>query len=108
MSACFETLLSNAVAATLLAFGVGLAALLRLRPAVRHALWLIVLVKFITPPLFPIEWRAAWVWSNRPSPARGDVESSTQHSAPNNDPVHRSVIGITERISIESDFSHPH
>lgn len=52
MSGWIEPLLSNAIVATLLALGVGIVALFRPRPAVMHALWLIVLLKFITPPLF--------------------------------------------------------
>ncbi len=50
--------LSNAVAAVLLALAVGTAACVWRRPAVLHALWLIVLVKFLTPPLvwLPEPW----------------------------------------------------
>ncbi len=55
MTAWLEPLLSNAIVATLLASLVAAIALFRPRPAVLHALWLIVLLKFVTPPLFRIE-----------------------------------------------------
>ena len=50
--------LSNAVAAALLALVVGTAACVWRRPAVLHALWLLVLVKLLTPPLvwLPEPW----------------------------------------------------
>lgn len=54
--------LSNALAAAALAAVVALPALVlrRRRPAVVHALWLIVLVKLVTPPLWkvPVSWPA--------------------------------------------------
>jgi beta-lactamase regulating signal transducer with metallopeptidase domain len=46
--------LSNAVLATLLAAFVAVVTRFCRRPAVRHALWLLVLLKLITPPLMPI------------------------------------------------------
>ena len=53
----------NAVRTTLLA---GLVILLcrfgRFRPAVRHALWLLVLLRFPSPPLLP------WPWKMTPAP----------------------------------------
>ncbi len=54
--------LSNALAAAVLAMPVALfARLLRSRrPALAHGLWLLVLLKLITPPLFtvPVPWPA--------------------------------------------------
>src|SRR5438270_9163063 len=51
-------LAQNALMAGLLSGVVALACRLgRFRPAVRHALWLVVLIKFITPPL--LEWPLA-------------------------------------------------
>ena len=47
--------LSNALAATVLAVGVAvLARLLARRPAALHWLWLLVLLKLVTPPLFEV------------------------------------------------------
>src|SRR5436305_7327966 len=48
----------NAIVTALMAALVWLAARpLRLSPAARHALWLLVLLKFLTPPL------VAWPWA---------------------------------------------
>src|SRR5438093_5531157 len=58
--------LLNALFAALLAVIVaGLAILCRRRPAVVHALWVLVLVKFLVPSVFPVS--IPW-W--RPSPAQ--------------------------------------
>jgi beta-lactamase regulating signal transducer with metallopeptidase domain len=52
-------LAQNALVAVVLAVVVGvLCRTCRFRPAVRHALWLIVLVKLIAPPLLPWSWPA--------------------------------------------------
>src|SRR6266481_9464360 len=59
LSALFAALLAVTVA--------GLAILCRRRPAVVHALWVLVLVKFLVPSVYPIE--IPW-W--RPSPAQLD------------------------------------
>ena len=51
--------LSNAVSATLLAVLVAcLGRVLARRPAILHCLWLLVLLKLVTPPLYqvPIPW----------------------------------------------------
>src|SRR5581483_8670371 len=45
--------LNNALVAALLAIPATLATLLR-RPALAHGLWLLVLVKLLTPPLFGV------------------------------------------------------
>jgi beta-lactamase regulating signal transducer with metallopeptidase domain len=55
MGACLEALLSNALVATLLAALAAAVGLARPRPAVMHALWLIVLVKFVTPQLVRVD-----------------------------------------------------
>ena len=46
--------LSNAAAATLLVVLAYLAVKAKVRPAVAHALWMLVLVKLLTPPLVPL------------------------------------------------------
>jgi beta-lactamase regulating signal transducer with metallopeptidase domain len=53
-----EVGLSNALAALVLAVPAALVGRLGRRPALAHALWLLVLVKLITPPLF--HWPMAW------------------------------------------------
>jgi len=65
--------LMNALFAAILAVLVaGLALLFRRRPALVHALWVLVLVKFLVPSVFPIEipcWRASPGQSESPVPA---------------------------------------
>jgi beta-lactamase regulating signal transducer with metallopeptidase domain len=62
-------LAQNAVAAAALAALVNLACRLgRFRPAVRHALWLLVVVKLLAPPVFEWPWSVADV-AGRWSPA---------------------------------------
>ncbi|MCS6851913.1 MAG: M56 family metallopeptidase [Gemmataceae bacterium] len=53
--------LSNALLATLLAVIAAMVSCGRLTPAARHALWLIVLLKLLTPPLLavPVPWPAS-------------------------------------------------
>src|SRR5262245_60623756 len=67
MQPLFEVGLSNALAATLLAAAALVVSGLCRRPAVVHGLWLLVLLKLITPPLvsIPLPWPAA----DEPSPA---------------------------------------
>jgi bla regulator protein BlaR1 len=51
----FESTMSNALIATALALGVAaVARWLRHRPAAAHAMWLIVLLKLVTPPLVKV------------------------------------------------------
>jgi bla regulator protein blaR1 len=72
MQTLLEIGLSNAVVATLLAlFAAGVSRLYR-RPAVAHVLWLLVLVKLVTPPLMtvPLPWPAAVPRASTPSPER--------------------------------------
>lgn len=58
MSAWVEPMLSNAIVATLLAMLIGVVAVFRPRRVVIHALWLIVLLKLLTPPLIRFELRS--------------------------------------------------
>src|SRR4051812_3638388 len=62
-------IVENTLVAGLLAVGiVGLGRLVRLSPALRHALWLIVLVRLCAPPIGLVHLpeslgpRAAWGW----------------------------------------------
>jgi beta-lactamase regulating signal transducer with metallopeptidase domain len=54
-----EFLISNAIVATALALLVSIVTWFPVRPAARHLLWLIVLLKLVTPPLMRVEWPAA-------------------------------------------------
>ena len=70
--------LSNAVAAALLALVAIAAGAIGRRPALVHGLWLLVLVKLVTPPLvrIPIAWSAA------PEPAPLPVAVALDESPP--------------------------
>jgi beta-lactamase regulating signal transducer with metallopeptidase domain len=67
--------LSNAVLATLLAALVAVVTRFCRRPSVRHALWLLVLLKLITPPLVPLS--VAWPRSDETEP-RAEVISPSE------------------------------
>src|SRR3954469_14172856 len=56
--------LGNAVAATALALVVAAVAHFCRRPALVHSLWLLVLLKLLTPPLLPVPLP----WPARPGP----------------------------------------
>jgi hypothetical protein len=69
MESFVHTLLSNALAATVLAVVATCLARACRRPAVTHSLWLLVMIKLITPPLVPIALPDAGI----AMPARSDV-----------------------------------
>src|SRR5258708_4579500 len=59
MSGLLEIALSNAVVATMLALlAAGIARVYR-RPALTHSLWLLVLLKLVTPPIIPVQ--TSWI-----------------------------------------------
>ncbi|MBI2803652.1 MAG: M48 family metalloprotease [Planctomycetes bacterium] len=64
-----EIVLSNLLVASALALLAALAGLWGRRPALTHALWLLVMLKLITPPLF----RCSIPWPEAPSPAQNEV-----------------------------------
>jgi beta-lactamase regulating signal transducer with metallopeptidase domain len=66
--------LSNAVLATILAVIVAVIARCCRRPAVRHALWLLVLLKLVTPPLLPLS--IAWPRSDEIEPQPAELPQS--------------------------------
>jgi hypothetical protein len=83
MNGLLQVALSNALAAAILAAAVAVPAwLLRhRRPAVVHALWLVVLVKLVTPPLWklPVAWpHLAAVATTAPLPAASPAETRVQ------------------------------
>lgn len=71
MSDLLNIAVSNAVAATVLALLVLAVGAVYRRPALRHALWLLVLLKLVTPPLLflPVSWPTA----DEPVPQEIDV-----------------------------------
>jgi beta-lactamase regulating signal transducer with metallopeptidase domain len=59
MNVILDALLANALVALVLAVLAALVSLRIRRPALVHAMWLIVLLKLVTPPLFSIHWPLA-------------------------------------------------
>ncbi|MFL5245628.1 MAG: M56 family metallopeptidase [Gemmataceae bacterium] len=75
----------NTLFAALLAGIVFLACRLgRLRPAVRHALWLLVLVKLATPPLLNWPWSAPAFWPSQLADSPTALASAEPTSVDNN------------------------
>src|SRR5436305_10590150 len=70
MRTVLDTALGNAALATLLAVAVAPLAR-RARPAVAHALWLLVLVKLVTPPVIPLPVPGPW---SRPPAVEAEPE----------------------------------
>jgi len=66
-----DTAISNAFVAGLLGLAAWLVGLVCRRPAVLHALWLLVLLKLITPPLVPVP--VSWATAARPAPPAAAV-----------------------------------
>ena len=65
MNAILEMALSNALVAGLMAVVVfGISRIFR-RPALIHSLWLLVLIKLVTPPIVPVPIEVSWL--ERPS-----------------------------------------
>src|SRR5262249_13048995 len=89
--------LANAVGATVLAVGVALFCRLLRRPAWRHALWLLVLLKLIPPPLLPLPLP----WPET-SPAATPVSSAEPLPAP---PVTLAVLELPDGAANEAPTS---
>jgi beta-lactamase regulating signal transducer with metallopeptidase domain len=76
----------NALTAAALAVPASLVGWFGRRPALTHALWLLVLIKLLTPPLYPlhVDWFAA-VSANRESVSAtipsGETDTFAQHSS---------------------------
>src|SRR5438309_4875627 len=84
--------LLNAALATLLALLAAAARCLRRRPALVHALWLLVLLKLLTPPFLAIP--IAWLPYSEPRPT---TQAATMHSAvgPFEEETRRESVGST-------------
>jgi beta-lactamase regulating signal transducer with metallopeptidase domain len=105
MNALFEMVLSNALAATALAFVVAAACLIIRRPAVCNALWLVVLVRLFLPPIWnvPILNRSAEPTSQpalrTPFPAHSGIDTEL---ALETDPVDRDAAPAAEASELSS------
>ncbi len=83
MESLLSLALSNAIVATLLAVMVtGLARLLRRRPTVVHGLWLLVLLKLLTPPLIPLSITWSRTGDALPSAVESPPPSFTEAEEP--------------------------
>src|SRR2546421_4211955 len=79
MNDLLHVALSNAVAATALAVVAAVTSRLCRRPALTHSLWLLVLLKLVTPPLvtLPITWPApVQAAASEQSQSAGQVEAA--------------------------------
>jgi beta-lactamase regulating signal transducer with metallopeptidase domain len=75
-----HVVVSNAVVAAGLAVVALAVGLIWRRPALTHALWLLVLLKLLTPPLFPVQ--LAWLPSLAAVPPVGNEETAQPSEAP--------------------------
>jgi hypothetical protein len=59
---------------------------LRLGPGARHALWLVVMIKLVTPPVLSWPWAASMAWAPRgiaaPPSGQGRVSNELLGSLP--------------------------
>ena len=81
MASLFETALSNAVVATVLALVVFPVARGLKKPALAHGLWIVVLAKFLTPSIIAVPLPAWWPTSLRLEVARSSLEDAPASSA---------------------------
>ncbi|MEX2317326.1 MAG: M56 family metallopeptidase [Pirellulales bacterium] len=84
MTTLFEIGLLNAAVATLLAIGVWLATRIWRQPALVHVLWVVVLVKLVTPPIVAIPWHAPSTDSRPipPQPVATDLGPTPDAASP--------------------------
>ena len=81
MERLFTVALSNAVMATVLALLVAALGRACRRPALMHGLWLLVLLKLVTPPLVEWPWALPDFWAAAPADATAGAADSTENPA---------------------------
>ncbi|MFN0056337.1 MAG: M56 family metallopeptidase [Planctomycetales bacterium] len=87
--------IQNTALATLLALGVTAACRWgKLSPAIRHALWLVVLIKLVTPPLVEIPLPLGWLL-----PPSGETVSVERSAAARDKQVKQFVVPDTPRAT---------
>jgi beta-lactamase regulating signal transducer with metallopeptidase domain len=101
VEALLSFVVSNAVVATVLAVAAAVVCCCCRRPAVRHALWLLVLLKLLTPPLIPVP--IAWPQESEPPPAPREAMADTDHVAAPSAPVE--AIDLSPPLELTADFS---
>jgi WD40 repeat protein/beta-lactamase regulating signal transducer with metallopeptidase domain len=98
MSTVLQLGLANAACAAvlaLLAYGAGR----RLqRPALAHGLWLLVLIKLVTPPVVPLP--VAWLPDTDSSPGDSDPSAATLAAAPGRTPTTNMVFERSEMYTL--------
>ena len=101
MEALLSLVVSNAVVATVLAVAAAVVCCCCRRPAVRHALWLLVLLKLLTPPLIPLP--IAWPQASDAPPAPREASAETDHLAASSAPAE--PINLSPPPELAADFS---
>src|SRR5262245_52342308 len=104
MESVLSVALSNAIAASLLAVLACLAGRLLRRPAVTHGLWLLVLLKLLTPPLFrvPVSWPTSSGQAEQVTAERLPIENAVEEvrvviALPDNDAPPQPAPSASER-----------
>lgn len=81
MESLVHTMLMNAVAAAILAVAVAALSRFCRRPALLHCLWLLVLIKLVTPPFVPLSLRSSlWTYPNTLGSGRAISTSQSNDS----------------------------
>jgi beta-lactamase regulating signal transducer with metallopeptidase domain len=79
MDLLWQVGVGNAVGAAVLAVPAVLASLISRRPALTHGLWLLVLLKLLTPPFYPV--RLEWIEPQSSEPASAAPEPRPEESS---------------------------
>src|SRR6516165_5417908 len=123
MGTVLEVGLSNAVLAGLLALVAAVVSRVARRPALAHSLWLLVLLKLVTPPLLrvPLPWlptesstvaaspsakEEIAVRPGGPEPAETDSRTRQEPLAPGN-PANPAVIWFLVPVDLMPDTARP-
>src|SRR5712692_7486203 len=107
MSTILEIAVSNAVVASLLALlAAGISRWYR-RPALAHSLWLLVLLKLVTPPIIPVQ--TSWIIPAAPNPVPqaaclGNVPDDSMADYPSNS-ANPTVLMNGNEIATQTSFS---
>jgi beta-lactamase regulating signal transducer with metallopeptidase domain len=99
MEAWLQIGLSNAVAAIVLAVPATLAGVFGRRPALAHALWLLVLIKLLTPPLVTISVPWLTSASSEEKPAPKAVEEEAVAPVLTDDSLDLAMLEVAESLS---------
>ena len=115
MNGLWEIAASNAVVAAILASVVFAIGRIRQRPVLVHCLWVIVLLKLVTPPIVPLRLSADWMADYIPVAHDGSLPSTevVRSASPERTPLPASSLDLpsehtfaigTEPASMDSRF----